>query len=167
MFSMNSVWVFTGIGCQAPSAVFSSIEAAQSWMSRNRVSGTLKRYPIDVSVDDMELAPRSIDGGTVIYWTPINSRHHSNGQWEIGSGECRHVVAGGVVAGLAICRFCATDKNVEPPPVRTVEGDFFCRFACDAEWNCLNASFHWTLDEAFAQAEFDYPGVSGTWQKSP
>ncbi len=96
----------------------------------------------------MEPAPRAIHGAAVIFWTPIDAR---NGF----TGECRQIVAGtvqGPMAGLAICRYPNEDS--------------FYLFGCDAAWNCVTDTCHSSLDEAFAQAAFEYSGVAGTWQKS-
>ena len=34
-------------------------------------------------------------------------------------------------------------------------------------WQFITDTWHETLDEAFRQAEFEYEGVSGTWQAPP
>jgi hypothetical protein len=36
-------------------------------------------------------------------------------------------------------------------------------FGCDAEWNTVTDTWHKTLEEALEQAEFEYEGVSKTW----
>ena len=36
-------------------------------------------------------------------------------------------------------------------------------FGCDADWNEITDTWHETLEEALAQAEFEYEGSSGTW----
>ena len=95
----------------------------------------------------MEPVPRSIDGAGVICWTPIDSRHRF-------TGNCRQIVAGdlqGPIAGLAVCRYDGDDS--------------FYLFGCDSAWNCVTDTCHLTLDEAFAQAEFEYAGTSQTWVK--
>ena len=83
----------------------------------------------------------------VIYSTPIDARHRF-------TGNCKQVVAGVVqdpMAALAIGQY---------------EGeDCFYLFGCDISWNCVTDTWHPTLDEALAQAEFEYAGVSQTWQK--
>jgi hypothetical protein len=90
--------------------------------------------------------PPSINGAKVICWTPIDTRHQF-------TGRCRQVIGGvvqGPMAGLAICRY---------------EGeDCFYLFGCDAAWNCVTDTWHATLDEALAQAEFEDAGASQTWQ---
>jgi hypothetical protein len=59
----------------------------------------------------------------------------------------------GPVAGLAI---------VEPD-----SGGEFYLFGCDTEWSALADTWHLTLDEAKAQAEFEYEGVTNTWVMRP
>jgi hypothetical protein len=88
-----------------------------------------------------------IGGARVIHFTPIDGRHQH-------TGGCRQIVAGilqGSAAGLAICQY---------------EGErCFFLFGCDADWNSMTDTWHETLDEALSQAEFEYVGVSKTWQK--
>ncbi|MFK7969666.1 MAG: hypothetical protein AB8F95_04825 [Bacteroidia bacterium] len=47
-----SVWVFSGEKGAFPSAVFSSLEKAESWIKTNNLSGVLTEYPIDLSAYD-------------------------------------------------------------------------------------------------------------------
>ena len=46
----QGVWVFNGDGGRFPSAVFSTLEIAEEWIKKNKVSGILTWYPIDVGV---------------------------------------------------------------------------------------------------------------------
>jgi hypothetical protein len=46
---MDEVWVFNG-GGTFPAAVFRSKEDAEEWIRRERLSGTLTKYPVGVSV---------------------------------------------------------------------------------------------------------------------
>lgn len=57
----------------------------------------------------------------------------------------------GQAAGLAICRYEA-------------ESGFYL-FGCDAEWRCVTDSWCQTIEDAMNQAEFEYEGVSATWQR--
>lgn len=95
----------------------------------------------------MNRAPSEIDGAKVVLYTPVDERHRH-------TGNCRQVVAGalmGAAAGLAICRY---------------EGDAsFYLFGCGPDWNVLTDTWHETLEDAKAQAEFEYEGVSATWLK--
>jgi hypothetical protein len=49
---MDSVWVFNGERSAFPSGVFSTREAAEAWIARHHLSGTLTRYPLDLGVYD-------------------------------------------------------------------------------------------------------------------
>lgn len=87
-----------------------------------------------------------INGAFVICFTPIDNRHRH-------TANCRQIVGGetqGACAGLAICKF---DDN-----------DEFYLFGCDGNWNVVTDTWHQSIDEAKEQAEFEYEGVSNTWQ---
>ena len=93
----------------------------------------------------MRQPPDKLDGAQLLRWTVIDSRHRP-------TGKCRHEVAGqrvGVAAGLAICKYDG--------------GDAYYLFGCDAAWAVVTDTCHETLDEALAQAELEYQGVSETW----
>jgi hypothetical protein len=47
---MDEVWVFNGSGSTFPSGVFRSKEEAEGWIRSERLSGTLTKYPVGVSV---------------------------------------------------------------------------------------------------------------------
>jgi hypothetical protein len=82
----------------------------------------------------------------VILFTPIDGRHKP-------TGDCRHIVGGdllGAAAGLAICRY-ESDSS-------------FYLFYCDEHWGVLTDTWHETIEDAKAQAEFEYKGTSRTWQ---
>ncbi len=49
---LSEVWVFNGANAHFPSGVFSSREGAEEWIQKHRLSGTLTKYPIDMSVYD-------------------------------------------------------------------------------------------------------------------
>ena len=53
---MQTVWIFTGPRAQFPSGVFTSREAAETWLSSHKLSGTLTAYPVDVGVYDWAVA---------------------------------------------------------------------------------------------------------------
>ena len=95
----------------------------------------------------MACAPGEIDGAAVVLFTTIDERHRP-------TGACRHFVAGelaGPAAGLAICRY----EN----------DDSFYLFGCDAGWRVVTDTLHATIEEAKAQAEFEYEGVTATWRR--
>ena len=50
--SLKEVWVFNGPNNQFPSAVFTSRDLAEAWITKQGLSGTLTAYPLDVSVYD-------------------------------------------------------------------------------------------------------------------
>jgi hypothetical protein len=52
----TGVWVFNGEGSHLPSAVFSTVEEAEIWITRYRLSGILTWYPLNISVYDWVLA---------------------------------------------------------------------------------------------------------------
>jgi hypothetical protein len=41
----------------------------------------------------------------------------------------------------------------------------FSLLRCDPDWNEVTDTWHPTLEEAMDQAEFEYEGVSLTWQR--
>jgi 3-isopropylmalate/(R)-2-methylmalate dehydratase small subunit len=49
---MASIWVFNGERSSFPSGVFSTRDAAEAWIARHRLTGTLTRYPLDTGVYD-------------------------------------------------------------------------------------------------------------------
>jgi hypothetical protein len=92
-------------------------------------------------------APRQISGANVVLYTPIDERHRP-------TGNCRQIVAGvlqGPAAGLAICQYDGED--------------YFYLFGCDENWSTVTDTLHQTIEEAKGMAEFEYEGVSATWQR--
>ncbi|MDC1142096.1 hypothetical protein OAU50_03320 [Planctomycetota bacterium] len=53
---MEYVWVFNGANMNFPSGVFSTRERAEEWIQDKRLTGTLTRYPVDVSAYDHSIA---------------------------------------------------------------------------------------------------------------
>jgi hypothetical protein len=97
-------------------------------------------------VFNVKSVPREIDGAQVVLFTVLDNRHRPTGQ-------CRHEVGGirvGQFLGLAICNY--------------PDQDGYYLFRCDGNWNTVTDTFHESLDDAKAQAEFEYKGVSETWQ---
>jgi hypothetical protein len=95
----------------------------------------------------MTSPPADINGARVVLFTAIDERHRH-------TGNCRQIVRGqlqGPAAGLAICQYDGDDA--------------FYLFGCDADWNVVTDTWHQTVEEAKQQAEFEYEGVSDTWQQ--
>ena len=93
----------------------------------------------------MNRAPNEIGGAKVVLYTPIDDRHQL-------TGNCRQVVCGetmGAAAGLAICQYPG-------------ENNYYL-FGCDENWNTITDTWHETLEDAKAQAEFEYMGATATW----
>jgi len=87
-----------------------------------------------------------INGARVVCFSAIDDRHRH-------AGNCRQIVGSvtqGSAAGLAICQFDGEDA--------------FYLFGCDGDWNVVTDTWHQSLDDAKKQAEFEYEGVSNTWQ---
>ncbi len=53
---MKTVWSFIGLHSRQPSGVFSGFEAAEDWIRRNKLSGTLSEFPLDVGTYDHAIA---------------------------------------------------------------------------------------------------------------
>jgi hypothetical protein len=93
----------------------------------------------------MNKPPKVVGGAQLVQWSFVDERHRP-------TGNCRQVISGaeqGPAAGLAICRF--EDKEA------------FYLFGCDADWNPVSDTWHETLEKALDQAEFEYEGISDTW----
>jgi hypothetical protein len=91
--------------------------------------------------------PRQISEAKVVLFTPIDERHRH-------TGNCRQSVAGvlqGPVAGIAICQYDGEDG--------------FYLIGCDENWFSVTDTWHQSIAEAMGQAEFEYEGVSATWQR--
>lgn len=91
----------------------------------------------------MKDPPKDLGKCELLRWSPIDNRHRP-------TGNCAQIVGGevqGPAAGLAIC----ADKSG------------YLLFGCDSAWNVVTDTWHQTLEEAMSQAEFEYEGVSATW----
>jgi hypothetical protein len=56
MSAESDVWVFNGVGGRFPGGVFSSLEEAETAIKRQKLSGTLTRYPVGQLVYEWALA---------------------------------------------------------------------------------------------------------------
>jgi hypothetical protein len=93
--------------------------------------------------------PEIIDGARTLYWTQIDDRHRP-------TGNCRHFVRGvllGPVKSLVIAQYPGDTQ--------------FYLFYCDEHWNVLTDALGDSLTEVHRRAEFEYEGVSNTWQSTP
>ena len=98
----------------------------------------------------MEEPPDDVAGASVLLYSVIDDRHRP-------TGGTQHIVDGVLqpaCQGLLIIR-------AEPPD----EGFFL--FGCDADWSTVTDTWHASLEETKAQAEFEYEGVSRTWLPPP
>ena len=94
----------------------------------------------------MDKPTGEVGGAKVVLYTKIDDRHKF-------TGNCRQIVAGelmGAAFGLTICQYEGEEN--------------FYLFGCDADWNTLTDTWHETLENAKEQAEFEYEGVTATWQ---
>jgi len=66
---MQQVWIFNGQGAAFPSAVFTTREAAEEWIARHNLQGTLTQYPVNISSYDF-----AIENG---WFTPKHEYQHS------------------------------------------------------------------------------------------
>jgi hypothetical protein len=84
-------------------------------------------------------APSKIDGATVLYYAIID--YH-----QLKSGGLQ-----GRVKALAICQYDDTA---------------FYLLGCDEHWKSVTDTWHETLADVQAQAEFEYSGISRCWQEA-
>ena len=92
--------------------------------------------------------PNPLNGALVICYTPLDQRHRQTGS----CSQIRNGAVAGPASGLAICQY-------------PDESGYFL-FGCDADWDVLSDTWHQTLEDAKHQAEFEYTGVSCTWQQN-
>lgn len=93
------------------------------------------------------MAPEIVGGAKTLFSTQIDDRHRP-------TGNCRHSVNGalqGPAKSLVIAQYLG-DK-------------LFYLFGCDEQWNVITDTVGDSLAQVFDQAEFEYEGVSKTWQK--
>lgn len=94
----------------------------------------------------MNSVPDYIDRAKVICSTLIDERHRH-------TGNCKQIVGGvlqGSAAWLAICQYDGADS--------------YYLFGCHPPTDTLTESCHQSLENAKEQAEFEYEGVSDTWE---
>ena len=86
---MLTVWVFVANDGEMPSGVFSGPQAAEEWIKKNRLSGLLTEYPVDVGIMDWAMqyagfrppAGKSADPSYIGRFTSgaLNHFHYENG----------------------------------------------------------------------------------------
>lgn len=89
--------------------------------------------------------PVNFGGAHVIRWAVVDERLRH-------TGEFHQIVAGvlqGPAAGLALCKYD--------------DEDGYFLFGCDADWNVVTDTWHMTVQDALAQAELEYEGVTAAW----
>lgn len=94
----------------------------------------------------MDLVPAEINGAGVLLYVRLDERHRA-------TGRCNHAINGvpaPAFAGLAICQYVGDDS--------------YYLFYCDERWQAVTDTWHSSLDDAKAQAEFEFQGVTTTWQ---
>ena len=95
----------------------------------------------------MNIPPEELGEAKVLYYTSIDERHKP-------TRNTVHRVNDNILgpaARLAICQY-DTEKG-------------FYLFYCDDEWEVMTDTYHFSLEDAQAQAELEYQGVSQTWRK--
>ncbi|MFT5327826.1 MAG: hypothetical protein ACI8P0_005731 [Planctomycetaceae bacterium] len=92
--------------------------------------------------------PNPLNGASVICYSPLDKRHRHTDNCR----QLRNGVVQGLASGLAICQY-------------TNESCYYL-FGCDADWRVISDTWHQTLEDAKDQAEFEYSGVSSTWQQN-
>src|SRR5688572_23249451 len=95
----------------------------------------------------MQPVPATIGDMPILYWTPIDSRHRV-------TGACKHF------------DLSTNSKDPVPRAIAIVSGggSNFYLIRRTEDWQFITDTWHESLDDAFGQAEFEYEGVTFTWQ---
>ena len=94
----------------------------------------------------MNQPPQQIDGMEVVLFSVIDWRHNP-------TDRTSHVVGGeplGPAAALAICR----DRD---------DSSYYLLY-CNEAWESITDTWHETLEDAKAQAGFEYEGIDASWE---
>ena len=94
----------------------------------------------------MHPPPPTISRLPVVCFTPIDARHRPTGATKHWVG--RQLLGG--ASGLAVC----------------AGGGGYYLFYCDADWEPVTDTWHGTVADAQAQAEFEYAGTATTWERA-
>jgi hypothetical protein len=54
----EAVWVFNGAGGRFAGGIFTTLEAAETWIAANTLDGVLTLYPLDTGVYEWAIAER-------------------------------------------------------------------------------------------------------------
>ena len=95
--------------------------------------------------EPMSACPDTVGDAKVICYVPVRS---SSGY----TGRTRHIIAGvglGHMDALVIAQYPGEEG--------------YCLFGCDGEWHSITDTWHATLEDALAQASFEYEGISSAW----
>lgn len=91
-----TVWVFHGVGANFAGGVFSSRAAAEAWIARHQLEGSLTEYPLDRGVYEWAIetgrfTPRKPEHSTSRFiggFTTASQEHdHFEGGRNLTSGE--------------------------------------------------------------------------------
>lgn len=93
--------------------------------------------------------PTEIDDCRVLHYAILDESCRATGNCQHGVATSEGRKGIGPAAGMAICRFSESREVY--------------LFSCDEEWRVLADTYHTTLEDAVAQAEFEYQGVSEKW----
>jgi hypothetical protein len=98
--------------------------------------------------------PTEIDGARVLFVAEVDSEVTPTGATKHSLGT---VVDGQLVRGPAMDPFAAL-------AIAQYEGanDFYL-FYLDTGWRAVTDTFHYTIEDAKAQAEFEYEGITSKW----
>ncbi len=88
------VWVFNGYGGQFPSAVFTTVEKAEEWIAKHKLSGVLTWYPLDSPVYEWVIArgywqPKKDHQRTPDFIQTFSSAYTGHYHYENGSRDGR------------------------------------------------------------------------------
>jgi hypothetical protein len=95
----------------------------------------------------MNAPPSILNGARLLYYTTIDERH-------VSTEKTTHRVNNVVLAPAAALAVCQYEND-----------DSFYLFYCDENWEPMTDTWHQTLEDAFHQVEFEYKGVTETWEK--
>jgi len=83
------VWVFVGEGARFPSGVFTSLDIGKAWISSNKLTGVLTKYPLDEGVYNWAIShglftPKKLEHGTSIFIGKFSSASMDHFHFENG-----------------------------------------------------------------------------------